>query len=639
MAAVIMACRQLPFPIVSLGELLRGSDAQAIILRDMWLPRQAMALLCGGALGLCGLVMQRALRNPLAEPMTLGVASGASLALTLTSLLAPGWLLYGREWPALGGSLLALAAVFALSSRQWLSPLALILAGLMVNLYGGAVTLLFTIINDRSLLSVMIWGGGSLAQQDWRAFYWLLPRLLLCLLPLLLLLRPLQLLSLREDVGKGLGSSPGLVRGLTLLCALMMSSLVISAVGVFGFIGLAAPHLAAACGARTLYRQFCWSPVMGAGLLWLADLAVGNMTAFNGMLLPTGMMVALTGGPLLLLFLPRAGQGRHVATVTLSAAVTPAGTWRPLAIAGALLLPGVALSLSFGHALHGWHFSDWQEFTALWRWRVPRMAAAMSAGVLLAGAGVLIQRLSGNPLASPEILGIGAGASLGITLFLLLSGTASVPLLILSSALGAFATLLVTLVQNRSSAFGPERVLLTGLAVSAFFQSVATVVMVNDSRASNMLMQLMSGSTYYVSPLMSVIAAASAVILLALAPLCYRWLVLLPLRETAPSLGVNVPAARMSVLGLAALMTGIATLIVGPLSFVGLLGPHIARRLGARGPVAQLLTAATAAGLVMTAADWMGRNLLYPRQLPAGLMATLLGGPWLAWLLFRRGRS
>jgi ABC-type Fe3+-siderophore transport system permease subunit len=640
LAAIILACRQCPFPWPSFAALLRGSDSHAIILRDMWLPRQAMALLCGATLSLCGLVMQRALRNPLAEPLTLGVASGASLALTLTTLLAPGWLLYGREWPALGGSLLALAAVFMLSARQWLSPMALILAGLIVNLYGGAVTLLFTIINDRSLLSVMIWGGGTLAQQDWSTFDWLLPRLLLCLLPLLMLLRPLMLLSLREDIGRGLGSSPGLVRGLALLCALMMSSLVISAVGVFGFIGLAAPHLAAACGARTLYRQFFWSPLMGAGLLWLADLAVGNMTALNGMLLPTGMMVALAGGPLLLLFLPRVSQVRSgLVSSSPPATAAPAGSWRPIVIAGALLLPGIALSLSFGHALHGWHLSGWQEFTALWRWRVPRLAAAMSAGVLLAGAGVLIQRLSGNPLASPEILGIGAGASLGITLFLLLSGGGSLPLLILSSALGAFVTLLVTLLQNRRSAFNPERVLLTGLAISAFFQSVATVVMVNNSRAANMLMQLMSGSTYYVSPLMAAIAAASAVLLLLLAPLFYRWLILLPLRETAPSLGVNVPAARMSVLGMAALMTGIATLIVGPLSFVGLLGPHIARRLGARGPVAQLLTAAMIAGLIMATADWMGRNLLYPRQLPAGLMATLLGGPWLAWLLFRRGRG
>ena len=639
LAALVMAWHQFPFPLPSWTVLTQGADSHAIILRDMWLPRQSMALLCGATLGLCGLVMQRALRNPLAEPLTLGVASGATLALTIVTLAAPGVLKYGAEWPALGGSLLALGLVFLLASRQWLSPLAMILSGMLVNLYGGAVTLLLTVINDRSLLSVMIWGGGSLAQQDWRNFDWLLPRLLICLLPLLMLMRPLVLLSLREDVGKGLGSSPGLIRGLVLLCALMMSSLVISVVGVFGFIGLAAPHLAAACGARTLYRQLCWTPLIGAGLLWLVDLLVGNMTALNGMLLPTGMMVALAGGPLLLLFLPRVSQARgEVAMMTVQehAAVGP---WRPLAIAGLLLLPGIALSLSLGHGLQRWYFSGWHELLGLWDWRVPRMLAALSAGILLAGAGVLIQRVSGNPLASPEILGIGAGASLGITLFLLLSGGGGLPMLILSSALGAFVTLLITVLNNRRSAFSPERVLLTGLAITALFQSVANVVMTNNSRATSLLLQLMTGSTYYVSSSMAYIAAAAALILLALAPLLYRWLEVLPLRETAPSLGVNVSRARITVLGMAALMTGIATLIVGPLSFVGLLGPHIARQLGARRAVTQLLTAAMIAGLIMVAADWMGRNLLYPRQLPAGLMATLLGGPWLAWLLFRRGRD
>ncbi len=82
-------------------------------------------------------------------------------------------------------------------------------------------------------------------------------------------------------------------------------------------------------------------------------------------------------------------------------------------------------------------------------------------------------------------------------------------------------------------------------------------------------------------------------------------------------------------------MTGVATLIVGPLSFIGLLGPQLARQLGARKPMEQMLFAAVIAAILMMLADWAGSNLLYPRQIPAGLMATLMGGPWLALLLWR----
>ena len=107
----------------------------------------------------------------------------------------------------------------------------------------------------------------------------------------------------------------------------------------------------------------------------------------------------------------------------------------------------------------------------------------------------------------------------------------------------------------------------------------------------------------------------------------------------AASLGLGVPKARIAVLSLAALMTGFATLLVGPVSFVGLLGPHLARRLGVKDPLAQLFTAALLSALVMVTADWLGRNALYPRQLPVGLLASLIGVPLLIWPLLRNRDS
>ncbi|WP_416413487.1 Fe(3+)-hydroxamate ABC transporter permease FhuB [Pantoea sp. App145] len=627
--------QQLAWP--DIWQVLHGSANPSLaqqIFSQMWLPRQGMALLCGLALGFTGVVMQQALRNPLAEPLTLGIASGATLALSLASLAGPAWLLAGREWIALSGALLAFAVVFLLSLRQGFTPLALTLAGMLVNLYCGSVNLLLTIIYDRSLAAVFIWGGGALTQQNASPFWWLLPRVLLAALPVLLILRPLRLLALDERVTHSIGMPAGLVRGIALLSALVISSLVISVVGVIGFIGLAAPHLAMLAGAKHLRQKLIWSPLLAAGLLWLTDQGVSRLNGIGGLLLPTGMMTALAGGPLLLWFLPRL---RHIFQPDVSEpSQAPFPTHR------IILLPVIALfflllavSLDFARGIHGWHWNSLAELHALLPFRLPRLLAALSAGVLLAAAGVIIQRVSRNPMASPELLGIGAGASLGITVQLLLWPLGGIMLMLASSAIGALLTLALTLWQARHYALNPQRMLLSGLAITALFQSVAAIVMSNNGMAAAMLRQLMTGSTYYVNASTAAIALMLALLLLALTPLLRRALLLLPLHKVSSSLGLNVTQARLLLMVLAAAMTGVATLIVGPLSFIGLLGPQLARQLGARRPLGQLILAVLIAAVLMMLADWAGSNLLYPRQIPAGLMATLIGGPWLALLLWR----
>lgn len=639
LASILMALQN----VAQQGGLLYGlnalfsskmPDAQAVILHSMWFPRQVMALLGGAVLALCGWLMQRALRNPLAEPITLGMTSGATLALGVASMWFPATLLSARTWVVIAGEVVALLLVLLLSWRQRLSPLVMIQAGMLVNLWCGSLTMIMAVINDRFLLSVLMWGGGSLAQQDWGGVTAILPWLGLCGLALLLLLRPLALLRLPEAMVSSLGASPLLIRSAAMALALVMSALIINSVGVIGFIGLAAPHLARLGGARTTRQMLSHSLLIGAGLLWFTDLCVSRVTLLDGQLLPVGMLTALTGGPLLILL---AGKARHQVLDTMPSAYEgeAGGVRFPAGMAFALLLVAVVLSLFVGQGLHGWHWTTLAEQPALLPMRLPRLLAALSAGALLAAAGVLMQRVSGNPLASPEILGIGGGAAMGVTAFLLLFPTGGTGLMILSSAAGALISLLVTLWSSRQSAFNPQRVLLNGLALNALFQAIASIVMLNNRQASSMLLQLMTGSTYYVNNGSAIGVFFAMLLLLAVSPLCKRWLLLLPLGQVSGSLGVNVARARISVLALAALMTGLATLIVGPVSFVGLLGPHLARKAGAKRPMAQLFTAALLSALIMVLADWMGRNFLYPRQLPVGLVASLVGVPLLVWPLIR----
>jgi iron complex transport system permease protein len=127
-------------------------------------------------------------------------------------------------------------------------------------------------------------------------------------------------------------------------------------------------------------------------------------------------------------------------------------------------------------------------------------------------------------------------------------------------------------------------------------------------------------------------------VLLILALACSRWLELLPLGDApAQALGVPLAPVRLGMLLLAALMTAAATLVVGPLSFVGLMAPHLARMIGFRRALPQLLAAFVLGSLLMLWADWLARSLVYPYELPAGLVATLIGGGYFLVRLYRRG--
>ena len=375
------------------------------------------------------------------------------------------------------------------------------------------------------------------------------------------------------------------------------------------------------------------SALTGSGLLWFTDLCVSRVSLFNGQLLPVGMLTALTGGPLLIL-LARFARQQSLDTAPPPQMSSHTSRWIPWAAVLALAV-SVAISLFFGHGLAHWHWAHSAELAQLLPLRLPRLLAAISAGALLAGAGVLMQRVSGNPLASPEVLGIGGGAAMGVTVYILLFPTHGSNFLLFSSLCGALISLLLTMWNSRRSAFNPQRVLLNGVALNALCQAAVSMVMLNNLAASSVLLPLMTGSTYYISAPLAQWLFIATLILLTLTPLFRRWLVLLPLGGVAGSLGLSLPRARFGVLTLAALMTGLATLLVGPVSFIGLLGPHLARKTGVKGALAQLYTAALLSACIMTLADWLGRNALYPRQLPVGLVASLIGVPLLVWPLIR----
>lgn len=617
-------------------------DIRQIVVHDSWLPRIVTAWLAGAMLGLAGTIFQQVLRNPLAEPMTLGVSAGAQLALTLAALGIPAALGYAREPIALAGALAAAIAVFGLAWRSGLAPVTVAVAGLIVTLWCGSIGVALQLFHAPYLRGLFIWGGGSLVQQDWHDAATLAPRLAAASAAAWLLLRPMTLFGLDDANARGLGLALRRLRFAALALAVLLSAAVVSAVGVIGFIGLAAPALARLAGARRLSHRLVMAPLCGALLLWLTDEAVQPLTSALGELVPAGAASALFGAPLMLMVLARMHRPQPFDTTPAPTlhGVSPAALRNRFVILMIVTVAAAAFVFDFGRSVHGWHFSGAAELARTAIWRAPRELAALAAGVMLGVAGTLLQRLTGNPLASPEVLGVSAGAALGLIALVLGAADAGHGARLAATAGGALVTLLAVLWFARRSGFAPQRVLLAGIAIGALFQAVVAVVIAGGGERAAMLLAWLAGSTYTVTAADAALALALCVLLCALAPFTGRLLAILPLGDApARALGMRTSLARGALLGLTALLTAAATLIVGPLSFVGLTAPHFARLAGARRPLDQLLLAAPFGALTMIVADWLGRTLLMPRELPAGLVATLLGAPYLMWLLARRPRA
>ncbi len=612
-------------------------DARQAVVHFSWLPRLAICLLAGAALGLAGTLMQQVLRNPLASPTTLGVASGAQLALMMVTLLAPSWLLIGREWIAMAGGSLAMGLVFALAWRRQLNPVVIVFAGLVINLYLAAISMGLLLFFQEELKGLLVWGSGSLAQNSWSGVGYLLPRLLLAAMLATVLVRPLAVLELDDASARSLGVSLKHLRLAGLGLAVFITACVVSVVGLIGFIGLAAPAMVRLLGVRKLAQRLLWAPILGALLLAATDLLLQTLSRFWPVLIPTGAMTALLGAPLLLWLIPRLGikQSAPKANSSLQLARHPA----PTRLVGLMVLglaAAVIASLLFGQGMGGWGWPSWLRWQAQLEWRLPRTLAAGAAGVLLALAGTLLQRVSNNPMASPELLGVSGGTFMGVIAAALLLPALPLPMMLLGGLVGAFACLLLLVLINRRNGFQPERILLSGIAITALFEPLQAIALANGDLRVQQLLSWMSGSTYYVTQPVALALVVLALLMLAACLLVSRWLDLMPMGPAvATALGIHLGRAQLTILLLVAVLTASATMVIGPLSFAGLLAPHLARLMGLVRARWHLLGAAGSGALLMVSADWIGQQILFPQEVPVGLASTLLGGAYFMWCLRR----
>jgi iron complex transport system permease protein len=291
----------------------RLGEVDRAILLGVRLSRVSLAALVGAGLGAAGVIFQGLLLNPLADPYTVGVSSGAALGASLGILAGLGgytaWGLGLLPLAAFAGALLALAAVHLLASSRGLAGSGtLVLAGIIVSTTLSAGISLLKSLNEESVSSIVFWIMGSFSGRGWFHFGFCAPYVAAGLAAALWFGRDLDCLALGDDAARQLGVDAAAVRRRLLLAGAIMAGACVAVSGVIGFVGLVVPHLMRAAVGPSHRRLLVSSVLGGAILLCLAD-ALSRTLLPGGEELPVGVVTALLGGPFFC-YLLRFGHGR-----------------------------------------------------------------------------------------------------------------------------------------------------------------------------------------------------------------------------------------------------------------------------------------------------------------------------------------
>lgn len=278
------------------------------VIRELRLPRALAAALVGAFLAVSGAIMQGLTRNPLASPSIMGVTHGAAFALVLALVFFPAISNIGMTFAAFIGAGLGVILVFAVGSfsKGGLTPAKLALAGVaiggMLSSLSSAISLHFQVAKQMSF-----WYAGGLAATDWLSVKILLVAGVIGLMLALIISRSVTILSLGDEVSKGLGQNTLVVKALGVIVVFILTGAAVSIAGTVGFIGLVIPHVTRYF-VGTDYRLIIpVSAVFGSLLLVISDIGARLVNApFET---PVGAITACIGVPFFLYLARREGRG------------------------------------------------------------------------------------------------------------------------------------------------------------------------------------------------------------------------------------------------------------------------------------------------------------------------------------------
>lgn len=270
--------------------------------------------------------------------------------------------------------------------------------------------------------------------------------------------------------------------------------------------------------------------------------------------------------------------------------------------------------------------------------RLPRLLAAVLAGAALGMAGALMQGMTRNPLADPGLLGVNAGASMGVVVSIMALGITDPSLLIWVALGGALVASVLVFLLGGGNQANPARLILAGAAVSALFLALGrSLLLVSQQTLEVYRFWVLGGfDGIEYATLLALLPFFIAGALIAMIG-SFSLNALMLGDDTARGLGIRVGLARLIVgLGIVVLC-GATVSMAGPIAFVGLIVPHLARWLAGPDMRWMVLFSATIGACLMVGADLLGRLALFGGNMQAGVMAALIGGPVLIWLVRKNG--
>ncbi|RJL34559.1 FecCD family ABC transporter permease [Bailinhaonella thermotolerans] len=280
-----------------------------------------------------------------------------------------------------------------------------------------------------------------------------------------------------------------------------------------------------------------------------------------------------------------------------------------------------------------------QSAYVVYELRAPRVLVALLVGAALGTSGAIFQGLSRNPLGSPDVIGFNQGAATGAVVVLLVLRSGSDTVSVGAMVFGMATALVVYLLAYKGGVQG-YRLVLVGIGVSAMLEAVTAYLLVRadlyeSQAAKTWLIGSLSGSEWgHVGPL-----ALAVAVLLPAAFLLARPLGLLELGDdTANGLGLPVERTRLALVAVAVALSGVSVASAGPILFVALAAPQLAKRL-TRAPGPGVVPAAFMGALLLVTADFAAQRLPTPGQLPVGVLTGSLGGLYLGWLMAREWRA
>ncbi|MFF8093262.1 iron ABC transporter permease [Streptomyces sp. NPDC016675] len=625
-------------------------DASVVVASR--LPRMTAGLLVGAALGTAGAVLQAVSRNVLASPDTLAVNAGSYLALGLAGATGVSLPMIASSGVAFLGGLLAAAVVLGLSGLGT-GTVRLVLAGTALMLGLNSMTEGLLLLFPEQTEGLYQWNQGSIAQNGFDGVLQMLPIALVGLVGLMLTARRVDALALGDDAARGLGVPVRATRVTVVVLAALLSAAAVTLAGPIGFVGLCAPALIRPLSRH--FRGFARSRVaMPAAALTGMALVLGSDVLLRSLIeddlsvaVPTGVVTSLVGAVFLVAMALRlrdtAGSGApdrlRIPSRTVFLATVAALTAVLVGLVIAAVLVGDS-KLLLGDVVNWVQGNAGRTVSFVLDTRVPRVLAALSAGAALALAGTLVQAVTRNPLAEPSVLGVTGGGALGAVILVTTAPVAGTWGVAGAAFAGSGLTAALVFGLAARGGFQQNRLVLVGIGVAAATTAlISLLIVLTDPFNATKALTWLSGSTYgRTMPDIAPVAGALAIgIVVAVARRTELDLVSLD-EDTPRLLGLRLAPGRLGFLVLSVVLTSTAVACAGTIAFVGLVAPHAARALVGRRharvvPVAILLGAS-----LVCAADLIGRTVIAPAQLGAGLMTAVIGTPYFLYLLVRSRR-